>query len=214
MPGSANARGAIYGFGSVAVSGTTAFDLTSTDTALLPNLIIYGAEDSQFGAATLALDTTGAGMDLIVGAPGANGAAGAFFLYEGDTGLFDVSPRNYMENTKVVAGPIPGGRFGAALAGTPTGSRPNWDLLVGAPATGRGDARPLAGAAYLFGGGAGWHFPLYEQLFGGATGDQLGTVVAGGKMDASNASGDLVTAAPNADSQRGRVYIRFDHVMR
>ena len=138
MPGSALTRGAIYGFGSVTLNGTTAFDVTSTDTALLPNLIIYGAEDSQFGAAMLALDTTGAGQDLIVGAPGTDSAAGALYLYEGDPGLFDVSPRNYMEYKQSVPGPVPGGRFGAALAGTPTGTRPDWDLLVGAPATGRG----------------------------------------------------------------------------
>jgi len=210
MAGSALTRGAIYGFASVSLNGTTAFDLTSTDTALLPNLIIYGAQDSQFGAATLALNTTGAGQDLIVGAPGTGSGAGAFYLYEGDTALFDVSPRNYMENSKVVAGPIPGGRFGAALAGTPTGTRPDWDLLVGAPASGRGDARPQAGAAYLFGGGDGWHFPLYEQMFGGATGDQLGTAVAGGQINASNQTSDLVTVAPNADSGRGRVYVRLD----
>jgi hypothetical protein len=214
MPGSALTRGAIYGFGSVMLNGTTAFDLTSTDTALLPNLIIYGPQDSQFGAATLALDTTGAGQDLIVGAPGIGSGAGAVYLYEGDPGLFDVSPRNYDEKTDLIDGPIAGGRFGAALAGTPSGSRPDWDLLVGAPATGRGAGRPLAGAAYLFGGGAGWHFPLYEQMFGGAVGDQLGTVVAGGQINPADMIGDLVTAAPGADSSRGKVYIRFDHVKR
>jgi len=47
-------------------------------------------------------------------------------------------------------------------------------------------------------------------MFGGATGDQLGTAVAGGQINASNQTSDLVTVAPNADSGRGRVYVRLD----
>ena len=53
------------------------------------------------------------------------------------------------------------------------------------------------GAAYLFGGGDGWLFPLYEQVFGAAATDGLGTIVAGGDVNGDKL-GDLVTIAPNA----------------
>ena len=58
----------------------------------------------------------------------------------------------------------------------------------------------LVGAAYLFGGGPGWLFPLYEQVFGAEAGDQLGTVVAGGAGRPATSVGDLVTIAPIARS--------------
>jgi hypothetical protein len=217
LPNTTASRGAIYGFASVPVAGTTQYDATSTDGALKPSTIMYGDVNAQFGAAVLALDTTGNGPDLIVGAPGAADGTGAFYVYERDDQFFTLPLRDYTDYKKTIAGPFPGGRFGAALAGTPSGTAPNfsWDLLVGAPATRRNDARPLAGAAYLFGGGAGWPFPLYEQMFGAATGDQLGSVVAGGQLKPGgvpdDSIGDLVTIAPNAatDANTGIVYVRL-----
>jgi hypothetical protein len=203
----------------VPLAGTTQYDVDATD-ALGPGLIMFGGESMQFGAAVLALDTTGGGQDLIVGAPGASDATGAFYVYEGDSQFFDVKMRDYLENDKVVDGPIANGRFGAALAGTPTGTAPSyskWDLLVGAYATGRGDGRALVGAAYLFGGGPGWAFPMYEQVFGAEQGDQLGTVVAGGQVDPGNTVGDLVTIAPFAmfgGFSSGAVYVRLNHPTR
>jgi hypothetical protein len=217
MVNSTIARGVVYGFPSVMLDGTTQYDVQATD-ALGPGLSMFGGEDMQFGAAVLALNTTGPGQDLIVGAPGANDAAGAFYVYEGDSAFFEVKRRDYLENSAVKPGPIANGRFGAALAGTPSGTAPSyskWDLLVGAYTTGRGDARPLVGAAYLFGGGPGWRFPLYEQVFGAEPGDQLGTVVAGGQVDPGNTIGDLVTIAPFAQfggGASGAVYVRFNHV--
>jgi hypothetical protein len=215
-PGSAITRGAIYAYGSVPLAGTTQFDILASDVALAPDLIIYGdtEESTQFGAAVLVLDTTGGGHDLFVGAPGTASATGAVYVYEGDSALFDISPRMFMEKKALIAGPIAEGRFGAALAGTPSGVGPNWsswDLLVGAYATGRAD-RLLAGAAYLFGGGGNREFPLYEQLFGASAGDQLGTVVAGGPINQSDPDGDLVTIAPGAADGRGIAYVRFNHV--
>jgi hypothetical protein len=212
-PGSAITRGAIYAFSSVPLAGTTQFDVRASDVELAPDLIIYGSADesTQFGAAVLALDTTGAGHDLFVGAPGTADGAGAIHVYEGDSALFDISPRMFDERRAFLAGPIAEGRFGAALAGAPSGTGPNWtrwDLVVGAYATGRAD-RPLAGAAYLFGGGAGRTFPLYEQVFGGSAGDQLGTVVAGGPINQSDPDGDLITIAPGAADGRGVAYVRF-----
>ena len=216
MVNSTIARGVVYGFPSVMLDGTTQYDVQATD-ALGPGLIMFGGEDMQFGAAVLVLNTTGGGQDLIVGAPGANDAAGAFYVYEGDTAFFEVKMRDYLENEAVRLGPIANGRFGAALAGTPSGTPPSyskWDLLVGAYTTSRGDARPLVGAAYLFGGGPGWDFPLYEQVFGAEPGDQLGTVVAGGQVDQTDTIGDLVMIAPFAQfggASSGAVYVRFNH---
>jgi hypothetical protein len=216
MLNSTIARGVVYGFPSVMLDGTTQYDVQATD-ALGPGLIMFGGEDMQFGAAVLTLDTTGGGQDLIVGAPGASDAAGAFYVYEGDTAFFEVKMRDYLENKAVKLGPIANGRFGAALAGTPSGTAPSyskWDLLVGAYTTSRGDARPLVGAAYLFGGGTGWDFPLYEQVFGAEPGDQLGTVVAGGQVDQTDTIGDLVMIAPFAQfggASSGAVYVRFNH---
>ena len=82
MVNSTIARGVVYGFPSVMLDGTTHYDVQATD-ALGPGLIMFGGEDTQFGAAVLALDTTGAGQDLIVGAPGANDARGRVLRVRG-----------------------------------------------------------------------------------------------------------------------------------
>jgi hypothetical protein len=200
--------GAIFGFADVALDGTTQYD------AAAATMTMFGGENMQFGAAVLAVDTTGYGQDLIVGAPGDGAGAGAIYVYKGDSEFFSVATRNYMppEAVMVVSGPSASGRFGAALAATPTGTTPpfDWDLVVGAPATSRNDARTLVGAAYLFAGGKTWDFPLVEQVYGAETGDRLGAFVAGGQVDA-DAFGDLVTVAPGGNGQSGAVYVRYDH---
>jgi len=196
--------GAIFGFPDVKLD--TPMQYTA------PTMVMYGGDNMLFGAAVLALATTSAGQDLIVGAPGANDAAGAFYLYKGDNNFFAVAERSMDDHALPKAGPAAGGRFGASLAGTPNGSPPSysrWDLIVGAPATRRGDNRALAGAAYVFGGGDGWMFPLYEQVYGASATDALGTVVAGGDVN-GDGKGDLVTIAPNAASgsnNTGIVYV-------
>jgi hypothetical protein len=198
--------GAIFGFADVKLDTTTQYDMPST--------VIYGGDNMLFGAALLVLATTTAGPDLIVGAPGADNAAGAVYLYEGDNNFFAVTERSIDDHPVRLAGPVPGGRFGASLAGTPSGKAPNYtrrDLIVGAPDTRHNDNRPLAGAAYLFLGGDGWLFPLYEQLYGGATSDNLGAVVAGGQLS-GKMTGDLVTLAPNVmtgSENAGAVYVLF-----
>jgi len=209
MPNATVKSGAILGFADVMVGGTTQYDGSA------PTMVMYGDVNTQFGAAVVALDTTGYGQDLIVGAPGEGSGAGAFYLYKGDQDFFAAPMRSHLppEAGKVVSGPAANGRFGAALAGTPTGAPGSfsWDLLVGAPGTSRTDARTLGGAAYLFGNGKAWEFPLLEQMFGAATGDQLGAALAGGQVDADS-TGDLVAVAPGAGNmQTGVVYVRSDH---
>ena len=143
MVDSTIARGVVYGFPSVMLDGTTQYDVQATD-ALGPGLIMFGGEDMQFGRPCWRSTRPAAGRILIVGAPGADDAAGAFYVYEGDGAFFEVRMRDYLENTTVSAGPIANGRFGAALAGTPSGTAPSyskWDLLVGASPASRGRRR-------------------------------------------------------------------------
>ena len=204
MPNATVSSGAIYGFASVPLTGAAQLD------ALAPTTVMYGAPKMQFGAAALAINTTGPGVDLIIGAPGDGDGAGAFYVYEGDDAFFSAPVRNYGgdETKRVVPGPIANGRFGAALAATASASG-GWDLVVGAPGTGRGSERAAAGAAYLFGGRAGWTFPLYEVLYGAGAGHQLGAVVTGGLAN-SNMIGDLVTLAPGAGlAGNGVIYVLF-----
>jgi hypothetical protein len=209
-PNTTMGGGAIFGFADVDLNSSTQYDARS------PSTTMYGERDMLFGAAVLALTTTSRpGQDLLVGAPGANGGQGAVYVFQSDDDFFGSVMRDIMiDQTKVIDGPE-GGRFGTALAGTPTGRAPtsSWDLIVGAPATRHSDDRPLGGAAYLFGGGDGWLFPLYERLFGAAATDGLGTVVAGGQVDSGDEVGDLVTIAPNATAsgaaESGIVYIIF-----
>ena len=184
--------GAIFGFPDVKLDSTMQY--------ATPSMTMYGGDNMLFGAALLALATTSVGQDLIVGAPGVQNGTGAFYLYKGDSNFFGVAERAMEDGYVPKAGPLAGGRFGASLAGTPTGNPPSysrWDLIVGAPGTPRAGDRQLVGAAYLFGGGDGWLFPLYEQVFGAAATDGLGTVVAGGDVNGDKL-GDLVTIAPNA----------------
>jgi len=212
MPGTSDKRGAIYAFPAVDPDAKTQYDATAPDPMITT---IYGNLESQFGAATLAINTTGEGDDLIIGAPGDNTGAGAFYVFKGDSDFFYLRTRPLTEFAAHMNGPAAMGRFGAALAATPsgTGATISWSLLVGAPGTARSNDRPLAGAAYLFSGGLNWPFPLYEELFGAATGDGLGTFVAGGQVD-GDAIGDLVTVAPGGGADHnGVVYVQYNHVL-
>jgi hypothetical protein len=210
---SAYKTGVVYAFAAVPPASTTAYSVAA-DAASGPALAMVGARDSQFGAAVLALDTTGRGDDLFVGAPGggANGE-GQVFIYEHDDALFVLKDRLYTDNTKVLTGYVASGQFGRALARTGSGTAPSvtWRLLVGAPGARRGDDRPLAGAAYMFGSDVRRDFPILEEVFGGASGDLLGTAVAGGQIN-DDLTGDLVTLAEGAAGTMpgaGAVYVKY-----
>jgi hypothetical protein len=206
--------GAVYAFADVKLNGTTQYDALSTDAATGRTTVIYGEDNALFGAALLALDTTGNGPDLIVGAPGTMNAAGALYLYKNDNNIFGVAERAFDDHVVAMYGPIAFGRFGSALAGTPTGNPGlyGWDLIVGAPSTPRTTERQSVGAAYRFGGTGttAWSFPLTEQVYGATATDQLGSVVAGGQLGAGNV-GDLVTIATNAmtGDNPGIVYVVY-----
>ena len=77
--------GAIFGFADVKLD--SAMQYTT------PSMTMYGGDNMLFGAALLALATTSAGQDLIVGAPGVDNGTGAFYLYKGDSNFFGVTER-------------------------------------------------------------------------------------------------------------------------
>jgi hypothetical protein len=198
-------RGAVYVFSAVDPSGSAARAIGDA-TVMIPG---PGA-GSQFGAAVLALDS-GRGEDLLIGAPGAGDGTGAVYLFQHADDFFDVATRSTTEqHVGTLAGPDPGGRFGAALAASRAGANGSGAtrLVVGAPDLARPD-RPHAGAAYLYAGNSDRAFRLREQLYGHAENDFLGTAVAGGQANDGDAIADLVAVAPGLPTAAGAVYIRF-----
>src|SRR4029077_13649063 len=145
----------------VAPATPTAFDVTATDQTG-PTTTMVGDKGTGFGAAVLALDTTGYQPDLFVGAPnaGANGR-GLVYLYEHQDTFFLAKTRSITEFRTALDGGIENAHFGSALGASRSGAKaaPSWRLLVGAPDALRG-ARPGAGAAYMLGGGAARKFPV------------------------------------------------------
>jgi hypothetical protein len=165
----------------------------------------------------LALDTTGTGADLVVGAPGDGAGTGKVFLFTADGDFFAAATADTTAVRYSLAGPEVGGRFGSAMAAAYTGPRNTGsaNLIVGAPATGRGGARQMAGAAYFFGHGTSRSFPLLDQVYGKAANDQLGTALAGGEINAGLPLGDLIpdfaTLAPGANAGAGAAYAILGH---
>jgi hypothetical protein len=198
-------RGKVYLFSNVSPTGTAAIDVATAH----PTITGAGLT-SQLGTALLIADTSGGGQDLIVGAPGEDGK-GAVYVFAHDDALF--LPDN-LTATGTIAGYEPGGLFGSALASTRAGtaSAVGLRLAVGAPNVTRAD-RAAAGAAYLYKADPGRTFRIFEQVYGQAGGDALGTTVAGGQLNsATDQIGDLVTAAPNAAGSApgtGVAYVRY-----
>jgi len=202
--GTIRARGIVYVLPGVDPASSATIDIATAD----PLLTLSGSADgSLLGSSVLVADTSGRGADLLVGAPGDGGDAGAVYIYQHETDFFR-SPTRADADGGMLTGPVSGGQFGYALAASgPTGSA---RLLIGAPATGRAD-RMQAGAAYVFVGDQNRRFRLVDQMFGAAAQDHLGTFIAGGVIDGDQIA-DLVTSAPDAngsDSGSGVVYVRF-----
>jgi hypothetical protein len=204
--------GAVYLFSDVNPVGTTQYG-SGAGAANPPTVMMVGDQMSQYGASVLAFDS-GGGQDLLVGVPGDGSGTGSVFVYDSGSTFFVAPLRLSTTHQQTISGLAAGGRFGSALASSASGSAGSGGarLVVGAPQATFGNGRTQAGAAYLFQGNAARSFPLLEQLFGAAAMDQLGTAVAGGKLNAGDLIGDLVAAAPyatGADTQSGVVYLRF-----
>jgi hypothetical protein len=198
-------RGRVYVFADVAPTGTAPIDVAAASP-----IITGGAMNSQLGTALLIADTSGGGQDLFIGAPG-DGGTGVVYVFAHDDGLL-LPPTLDPANAILIAGSEPGGLFGSALAATRAGSTSaaGLRLAVGAPNVARGNNRIAAGAAYLYRADTQRKFRIYEQVYGAAAGDALGSAVGGGQLNvATDDIGDLVTAAPNAGGGTGVVYVRY-----
>lgn len=201
-------RGRVYLFADVDPAATTPIDV-----AMAQPTVTGTAANSHLGAAVLIADTSGQGDDLYIGAP-FDDDTGVVYLFPNNPNIFLPPTLTIDMTTAKIAGYDTGGFYGAALASTLAGS-PNGTalrLVVGAPNVSR-PGRTGVGAAYLYKTNSDRLFRIYDQIYGKAAGDALGTTVAGGQLNLGTDSiGDLVAAAPNAAgsvSGTGVVYLRF-----
>jgi hypothetical protein len=202
-------RGRVYLFANVAPTSTAPIDAASASPTITGK-----DKSSQLGTSLLIADTSGNGEDLLIGAPG-DDSTGVVYVFKHTTGLLlptELSTTD-LDNVVPIAGYEPGGLFGSALASTRAGSANGVGLrlAVGAPNVSRGSDRVAIGAAYLYKADTLRKFRIFEQVYGKAAGDALGTSVAGGQLD-GDGIGDIAAAAPNAagsDSGTGIVYVRY-----
>jgi FG-GAP repeat len=198
--GGVAAKGAVLMFANVGLASTAAIDVAAVTSTMV-------GDGSGFGTAVLALDTTGRGEDLFVGAPSAADGRGLVYRYEHDNMFFLAPLRDFKASAK--GAPLDFGDadatagFGGALGACRSGSAdaPTWALVVGAPNTRHGTTREHVGAAYLLASGA--TFSVVERLYGVATQDRLGSVVTCADLN-DDMIGDLVTVAPSATGTGAR----------
>jgi hypothetical protein len=199
-------RGRVFVFSNVDPTGTAPIDVATARPT-----ITGGDQNSQLGTSLLIADTSGGGQDLFVGAPGDNGT-GVVYIFPHDDGLLLPATLDPATKAIPILGYEPGGLYGSALASTRPGSTSavGLRLAVGAPNVSRSADRVGVGAAYLYKADAQRKFRIFEQVYGAAAGDALGTAVAGGQLNiAKDSVGDMVAAAPSANGGTGVVYVRY-----
>ena len=200
-----NARvGAVHVFSNVDPTGTMAFDVGATGTAGPARRITGLAANDNLGAAVLALDVSGQGADLIVGASGESNATGAVRIFNHDSQIFTTPQAPKW----VIAGAIAGGRFGAALAAGPSAVVTTAPLVIGAPESASG-VKASAGAVYTYKRLVNGGLPvLLEKIEGAAAMDRLGAAVAAGAIGPNDPVADVLALAPGANGGVGVAYVR------
>ncbi|MGH9828101.1 MAG: PKD domain-containing protein, partial [Blastocatellia bacterium] len=213
---------------------TAIFDIGSATPSLRPpqNLSFFGSADGdQFGSAIAAGDVTGDGLvDLLVGAPNANGpaasrpAAGEAYVFAGSPSLSSAARLDVAVNAEALrvygsnAGDRLGQFVGAGRYTVPANTSRTLGLLLGAPF-----AQGLKGTLSLVFGGSSLTATSTRDLnlnqedlrvVGQNAGDELGSAAASGNLDGQNGF-DLAVASPFASpelrSQAGSAYILLSH---
>jgi hypothetical protein len=178
------------------------------------DVVVHGASPSdRFGTSTAAgnirtTETSDAPRDLVVGAPGVPGSAGAVYLFAAGSGFPEGAVRRAANQggadgyTLKIVG-RPGDQLGTALATADVDNDGYRDIVIGAPGTGRvyvvrGGTLPGAGSIInLTDPGA----ALTE-----ITGPGIGSVIAAGDVTADGRS-EILLGAPLADALAGKVYL-------
>ncbi|HWP44491.1 MAG TPA: hypothetical protein VNO14_14695 [Blastocatellia bacterium] len=201
------------------------FDLNSADPDELPQVSIYGLDESDhLGAAVDASDVTGDGTpDLIMGAPDADSrnntlsGAGEVYVLAGGMTLNPADPDtprvinvSVQNMTLTVYGSAVGDHLGSSVRGARVNTTANNDtiddLLMGAPGF-DASGRPNAGSVSVIIGGQ--SLLMFNErdldldqddirVIGQAAGDELGWAIAGADIDNNN-GGDLIAGAPFHD---------------
>ncbi len=130
--------------------------------------------------------------DFVIGAEGANGAAGAVYAYSGLNGNL------LFQKTGAASGDRLGGSVGLTQA-LDVDADGRADLAAGAPGT-----NASAGAVFVYSGATG---NLLFQKNGSASGDRLGGSVGIAADVDADGLGDLIAGAPGATDSAGAVFV-------
>ena len=196
-----NARvGAVTVFANVDPTGTTAFDAGAIDATGRARRITGMAANDGLGAAVLALNVSGQGADLIVGASGESNGTGVVQIFEHDSQIL-TAPQG---PKWMLTGAIAGGRFGATLAAGPSAVVSKAPLIVGAPASASG-SKVAAGAVFTYKRLDKGGLPvLIAKISGAEAMDRLGSAIASGPVGTNDDIADVVAVAPNATANPTR----------
>ena len=194
----------------------TSYPFVSSTLSNAAELTLGGeATGDEVGAALIApgdLDQDGYD-DLVIGAPGRDGGAGAAYVVLGrsDTDLSIIGRSMSLADADVLlTGDAAGDAFGASLS---SGGDLNGDtfveLMVGAPGADPGSVLD-AGSVRIFEGPpmTGSGMPVFANLDGIQEGGAVGASLAGGADLSADGADDLVIGAPGF-GESGRVFVIY-----
>jgi len=166
---------------------------------LEPDILEGTSPAGEFGRAVASAgDINGDGFgDIIVGAPGANGSAGAAYIYLG-------GPDGLRRTPLELDGPGVGAEFGRAVAGLGDIDGDGFnDIIVGAWAMNAND-----GASYVYRGGMSGLSSVPQTLNGPASREgEFGRAVASAGDINGDGFSDIIIGAPEEESGDGAAYL-------